>query len=337
MIKMQNFVSESQAVEVLNLKPPSPSTYARFIQKFLKADNPEAPPRATARIHSILMDWVDREVESSGDTFTRNPLRFAPYFKPRASTAGRSWRLPANISRVESRPIGEALASAHLRILVDDWLNTGRDRDGAESPSQRNIHKTLSGWHAVLKFSEQYPASILPSLNTSGFELVVAEPSSGGLQAADFFEAAHFEANRLFGGIIASDWSQRLCKCRHVPCGKYFVPKKLRGSYRHGTFCCREHRNHASSVAVVRAQRSQAKRSLVDLAAKWLVEQDRTSAWRVKADLKLRLAAFLTQRMGKDPSLRTGRESVQVNWVTRNSEAIEKRRLELVNKRRKKQ
>jgi len=41
--------------------------------------------------------------------------------------------------------------------------------------------------------------------------------------------------------------------------------------------------------------------------------------------------------MGKDPSLRTGRESVQVNWVTRNSEAIEKRRLELVNKRRKKQ
>jgi hypothetical protein len=73
------------------------------------------------------------------------------------------------------------------------------------------------------------------------------------------------------------------------------------------------------------------------LAAKWLVEQDRTSAWRGKADLKLRLAAFLTQRMGKDPSLRAGRESVQVNWVTRNSEAIEKRRLELVDKRRKKQ
>jgi len=177
---------------------------------------------------------------------------------------------------------------------------------------------------------DAFPQKLKSSILSVNHQLLLASRTSAGPQAADFFEAAQFEANRLFGGIIASDWSQCLCKCRYRPCGRYFIRAKLRRAYRHGTFCSHEHRNHASAVAVFTAQRSRAKLSLIELAAKWLVQQDRSSPWQGKVDSRRRLAAFLSMRVGQDRNLQSGRESVQLNWVTRNRAAIEKRRLELI-------
>jgi len=330
MVKIQNWVSESEVVKVLNVDPPSPSSYAQFVEAYWTAANPDAPPHVVAKVLALLREWAERGVKNDGGTFTRNPLAHSPYFKPHATTVGQGWRLPDTIPRAKSRSIGAALVSAHLRTLVDDWLDTGRDPTGAESPSQRSIHKRNRVADAVSEFMVQCPASWHPSSDPSGFQLILASRTSAGPQAADFFEAAQFEANRLFGGIIASDWSQCLCKCRYRPCGRYFIRAKLRRAYRHGTFCSPEHRNHASAVAVFTAQRSRAKLSLIELAAKWLVQQDRSSAWQGKVDSRRRLAAFLSMRVGQDRNLQSGRESVQLNWVTRNRAAIEKRRLELI-------
>jgi hypothetical protein len=239
---------------------------------------------------------------------------------------------PDPISPEQSQLIGAALTSAHLRTLADEWLETGRDANGSEYPSQRNLLKTRRGLGAVSEFITQCPPSLGPSIDRSGFGLILAAPDWSRPWAADFFEAQEVTARRLFVGIMASDWMMRLGKCRYPPCGRYFVRSKFRRCYRHGTFCSREHRGRASADAVTKARRSRAKGCLIDAAARWITKMGDRATWPNEPDLKRRLAEFLSKRTLHDPNLRAGREPLKVNWVTRNRLAIEQRRLELAGR-----
>ena len=49
----------------------------------------------------------------------------------------------------ESMPIRVALTSAHLRVYVDEWLQTGRHADGSEWPGQRDLHKAHEALSAL--------------------------------------------------------------------------------------------------------------------------------------------------------------------------------------------
>jgi hypothetical protein len=315
-------------VTVLNAEPPRPASYARFVVAYWKGSTPDAPQERAAQLSSVLREWEEGETRIGRAVFLSNYLAQAPTFKPRAAAPQQGWHLPDTIAPKQSRLIGEALVSAHLRTLVDEWLETGRDPDGSEWPSRRDLHKALRGWQVAAEFLEQSPPTMYPA-ESSGFSLTIAEPHWGRPWAGDFFAAQEVTAGRLFVGILASDWQQRLCKCRYSPCGRYFVGAKVRRSYRHGTFCSREHRAHASADAVTKARRHHARFALVEAAAHWLARRHRSSAWQGDHDLKARLAAVLSEQISRNPYLRAGRESVGVKWVTRNCTAIERRRVEL--------
>ena len=260
--------------------------------------------------------------------FTRNYLLRAPFFRPPAATPEHGWRLPGTVSRRRSRFIADALISAYLRSLVDGWLDSGRQRDGSEWPTRRNIHQAREAWQAVSEFLEQCPPQLMLSAD-SGVDFVIAAPDWRRPWAEDFFQAQQIEARRLLVGVLASEWRDGFCKCRYPRCGRYFVRPKLRPQYRHGTFCSAAHRQQASAEALTKRRRREATRYLIEATARWLCQQN-VSEWQANLRLKNRLLALLAKEVHRKPNLRPGRQPVQMNWITRNSLAIEKRRLGLL-------
>ena len=207
--------------------------------------------------------------------------------------------------------MGEALVSAHLRTLVDEWLETGRNPNGTEWPAGRHLSRALLGWDVTCEFLEQSRLNMRPASATTGFVLTIAQPDWKRPLVADYFAAQKAEAKRLFVGILASEWQERLCKCRYDPCGRYFVSRKLRECYRHGIFCSSEHLGRASADALTKARRSQARRSLTEEAAKWLLNHGcDVAAWQNDRPLKRRLAVYLSRQTTQNSMLRAGREPV---------------------------
>ena len=297
-----------QVIAALNVKPPEPSFYVRFLEKV-------APSEASA-VRSQLEVWLRRNT-NQGALFVRNYLANAPYIQP-PSTQESRWRWPRETSREYKQIITTALVSSHLRILVDEWLDTGRNDEG-ESPGRRSIQMAFKANSAVDKFVRKYPPRFLLG-DYSGFTY----RREGNLEAGNVFEAQNVEATRLFVNLIISDWKTRLCKCRYSYCGKYFLLEKSRSVYRHGTFCSREHRRDASARALTTERRSVAKASLIKSAAQWLAEPGRRSLqhWQSDRALKDRLAKHLSKQMKKKPTLRTRRADVKAHWVTRHCDEI---------------
>jgi hypothetical protein len=327
-MKMLSLVPADEVIRVLNLIPPKPASYVRFVEDYWRASYPEASSDAIAQFAAILGEWQAAEAHSRSPAFTRNYLLRAPFFRPPAATPEHGWRLPGTVSRRRSRFIADALISAHLRSLVDGWLDTGRQREGSEWPTRRNIHQAREAWQAVSEFLEQCPPQLMLSAD-SGVEFVIAAPDWRRPWAEDFFQAQQIEARRLLVGILASEWRDGLCKCRYPPCGRYFVRPKLRQQYRHGTFCSAAHRQQASAEALTKRRRYEATRYLIEATARWLCQQN-VSEWQANIQLKNRLLALLAKEVRRKPNLRPGRQPVEMNWITRNRLAIEKRRLELL-------
>jgi hypothetical protein len=321
MLTIQNAVTEYEVIDLLNIEPPSPSSYAQFVERYWRA----ATPTKRYDVHPsvLLRDWADNAIAG----FVRNYLATSPVFTPRVDAAG-GWGLPVTISREESRLMAAALVSAYLRTHVDDWLETGRNRDGSESPLRRDLLKSFVTHEAFRRHKRNLPRSLPLFPDPRGFRIMIAERLSEP-SAQSFFEAQSVDAQRLFVGIMASDWSERLCKCRYPLCGKYFLCSKVRRSYRHGTFCSPEHRSRASADALTKRRRSDVRRELEEYAARQLAKWRSTSAWQDDNAVKLRLAVSLSTRMNEKAWLRAGRHDVRVNWVTRHSTAIEQRRLRL--------
>jgi hypothetical protein len=69
---------------------------------------------------------------------------------------------------------------------------------------------------------------------------------------------------------------------------------------------------------------------LIDLAAAELVRlQIDGPHWQDDAGLKDRLAAALSQRIGRNPNLHRYRQAVKPNWVTRHRLELERKRLSI--------
>jgi len=229
----------------------------------------------------------------------------------------------------------QRVLASQLRELVDEWLNTGRSTDGRESPSTRNLFRTAKAIQAVRQCAGETPLRLLVDDHLS--ELAVAigtEPASSGLPfsfyLSDSFERGLKEANRRFTGLMASDWKESVCKCRYEPCSRYFLLKKPRRSYAHGTFCCREHHSHASADALTRNLRTRGQRELIEAAARQLLKWGiRDRLWQRDDNRKRRLAEKLCEDVIPRMRSRGYRQEVKVNWVTWHRGQIERKRLEL--------
>jgi hypothetical protein len=329
-IKILNEVSEREVLTALNTQPPDPQTYVRFLEAHWKAANPQASPRPMAALIHRFPPWIADQPTGAAELFTQNYLVRAPFYNPPA-TAPSPPRAPAE--QKLSRVIGDALVSAYLRELVDAWLESGRGTHGSESPAGRNLFRAHHCWEVVYEFLQQHPPSLEPDIQGTGFKLTIAPTRWKPRLSGSFFAIQRARAHRLFIGILTSPWAFRLCKCRHPRCGRYFVATQIRRSYRHGTFCSREHRVYAGAQAFMKQRRKLAQNELIEQAALWLSRGGRTAAWQADPRLKVRLVAALNQRIGRSPDLVAVRGSVGVKWVTRNRAAIERQRKASIGKR----
>jgi hypothetical protein len=141
-------VSKERVLELLNVVPPDPSTYYRFVEKFL---DERSGPEAFAMLKQTEQ-LARQNVQSRQVGFVTNYL--ANECKPSPPPQSvKGWQLPDTISRTEFYSFRDALTSAALRIYVDQWINTGRSPDGSESPKERK----LNIYSAVHKFVHQAP------------------------------------------------------------------------------------------------------------------------------------------------------------------------------------
>jgi hypothetical protein len=218
------------------------------------------------------------------------------------------------------------LLSTKLRKYVNQWLSTGIDKDGCEVPSARKILEYA--FMAVQDYMERYPPRFLLTERGLTVTLVLGGPPGRSMEVRSLFDEIEEEAKRLFTCLITSDWKDRFAKCPYAACGSYFVRPKIRRKYRRGVFCCRRHQALAVAEACTKKLRTTADHALIDLAAKqliaWNVNDDQ---WPADAQLKRRLAAKVAQLMAARPALRSHRQSVRVNWVTRHQQQIEAARV----------
>ena len=178
---------------------------------------------------------------------------------------------------------------------------------------------------------QELPPEFTPVITADdiGFEGLFSQPVEGcGSRGAEqFFRAQMVEAKRLFVATMASEWKERLFKCRHPRCGIYFLNSKTpRRSYKHGTFCRVHLQNWAAALASDQKRTREASQ-LIEAAAKWLVKRRRGPDWQNLKRQKIQLATDISvsQILGR---------AVTVKWVTRNQANIERRRLEITGKSR---
>ena len=331
-MEISNWVTEHEVLAALNVIPPNPSSYARFLDKFLNGAIPD--PSMDGQGHAPLREWESWEsqrIKGRHEGFVLNYLTKAPFLRL-PPPSGQGWQLPPTISREESQPFRDALTSAHLRTYVDEWLDTGLRADGSEWEGQRNVTRAFYANLALWDYLQNAPPTWSPSMDSSGIQLTIAQPSGFKGVARDFFESQIVHAKRLFAGIITSNWKDRLCKCRYSRCGRYFPLPKLRKSYKRGTFCCRKHAKSAAAEASMRKSRTQGLEQLIEAAArKLLASRIAGPQWQDNSGRKRGLAEELCMVISQK-KLHGYREQVEVNWVTRHQATIERKRVELSQK-----
>jgi len=236
------------------------------------------------------------------------------------------------LPRKLTRPFTAAWLSYTLRHFVDAWLQTGRHTDGKEFPSNRRLSD--EGSRAVERYLQRYPPTVSFS-RQEGLIVYTGDTIGHPVGAGKLYEAVEVEARRLFTGLIISDERRRLGKCPH--CGRYFLMLKPRRVYKMGTFCCRSHQMLARALTLTRQRRVQATERRIEFAAEQLLKWNvRTSDWIANDERKRDLASKLSNRVRRNPNLRTKRRDVRdvkVNWVTRHSREIEKRRIQITKRR----
>ncbi len=265
---------------------------------------------------STVLNLVD------GETILRLLNREVPSAQKRSERILRFIAREGKISEKELQKLFHDEVASCFRTPVDQWLRTGVDAGGVESPRSRTIVREHA-MHGVFQYFAMHPPAV--SLGAEGLSVFIGEPPEVPNDWTEFFQNAATEANRLLVGLVLSDWRFNIFKCRYCEC--YYLNPKPRASYLGGTYCSAEHRKSAYAERITAEKRDAAKCGREIVAAKYLVERGvTTSEWHKDAKLKSRVAAAVSIHMAKDPNLCSGRYQVRPHWVSRNCEQIEARR-----------
>jgi len=115
----------------------------------------------------VIRNWIqpDALVDALN---VRPPDRLAELqFAERYAAAG------GDLPRKETRPFAAALLSCALREYVDNWLRSGVNPDGSESPSKRKLFG--SSYAAALEYLDRYPPRVGLD-HRAGVTLDIGEP-----------------------------------------------------------------------------------------------------------------------------------------------------------------
>ncbi len=218
-----------------------------------------------------------------------------------------------------------------LRRWVDEWLDSGREADGAELPTNRSYERAKAVSAVVHKYSTRGNMHLLGTNNglQLWFDLQAEKtlPERAGFEMELFIETVASEKLVLF---LLSDLSNKLAKCRDPACGRYFILKQWNRKYRGGTLCakCQRIRNLKSAVEATEGERDRAVETLHELAANKFKTQilKKVADWHKDTSLKKRMAQYLSEQIDRTPSLaKIYPDGVTARWIARrtNWEEIE--------------
>ena len=146
-MEIESWVTKEAAIAVLNALPPMPGAYVDFLEKLSAS---AVVSLASSRPSSTLTDWCTRAsqmVTSREGGFLQNYLSRAPGLHPSRRTKGQACATSAyDLTKRFLAWLRQALTSAELRLLVDEWIETGTDKDGRESPGARNLRLTRQAY-----------------------------------------------------------------------------------------------------------------------------------------------------------------------------------------------
>lgn len=214
-----------------------------------------------------------------------------------------------------------------LRRYVELWLATGRTEDGTETPSSRRptngIHEIVEDYHRThhvipVPLTDGYAVLTLPPVNrdTLGDERTVdyaneidhhrlASPALRRRgKPTKRFSVAEDAAQRMFVGMLMSDWRLRIASCRK--CGLYFLLSHPKRTYPMGTHCpdCRRKRSLESATRATRQTRGQAARKLWALAGHRFKRRLRKAEnWPWDPKLRTDIIEFLQTEIQKNEAL----------------------------------
>jgi len=236
-----------------------------------------------------------------------------------------------SLASIDPGMVERQIVATRLRKYVDEWIETGVNPNVGELPLKRDLMKASAGAELLREYVEQHRPSLRASTRGLAFVFEVGRPavadgSFAGRHQHDVVTRAFDEAARLFAGLMLSEWGERMCKCRHEACGKYFVKERFRTApLVRGTFCCPEHQRTASAAACVLKSREDMKRELIGRAVAILFQwRVAGPEWQEDSKLKRQLAF----RLSETPLCKRNKLVLKSNWVTRHCNSIETRRLE---------
>jgi hypothetical protein len=233
-----------------------------------------------------------------------------------------------------------SLISTKLRIYIDEWIASGILDDGEDSPMERSLLKAAEATKCLRQFAKQSQPQLFFLPRKLEFIVILDDEDDHPMEQLDFLgkrpgpssaELAMEKTARLFAGMMMSDWPHSICKCRY--CGVYFAKENFRKtSYPHGIYCCREHRQHASSQKCTTERLQRIRANLVSFAAGNLREQGiRNADWQTNSNRKKTLVNAINRHIEKDggSELRKYVGIVHINWVTTHQVEIEHSRSHL--------
>jgi hypothetical protein len=223
----------------------------------------------------------------------------------------------------EAKEPKQFIAHAHQELLqhIDEWIDSGRNADGSESPYQRRCDRAPKAWEDARSFFEYFRYNV-------DWQLIPGEPPQLRLRPRKNRVWGALEARVRNGLILASvllsDLRLRLAKCRYRNCGRrYFLLSHPREkAYANGLFCCTEHNRKEAAMRGTKERRQQTSDRLIEFAAREL------SRYGERPRGKERLVTILNQKIANDPNQQP-RHELKVNWVTRHLQEIQKKAKEL--------
>jgi hypothetical protein len=199
-----------------------------------------------------------------------------------------------------------------LRILVDEWIDSGVLSCGAENASDRNFEKSPAVSLALYSFSKSGHLMLLPYgkaptlwLEQKHMEHVGRkhDPQLDYVQPLSLSFEEIAQAEMTF--ILLSDLRWRLSKCRK--CGVYFLMKHLKRTYSGGIKCelHSQQARQANQLQATAQARANAKVLLYELAAaKFRKKISGVAGWQNDKALKSAIAEYLNVQIQRSDVLR---------------------------------
>jgi|SRR5215472_767103 len=219
---------------------------------------------------------------------------------------------------------GRASVAKQLRDWVDEWINSGRDAHGVETPATRNYEKAQTVERAV----EDYSLGSRMCLMGFGQALYLSFDLFGQTEESVAGKFTLAPAIKTIAGeklvlILLSDLRFKLARCRHQECGKFFILKHWKRTYRNGTFCseCQRQRSHNSALLATANGRERVEEELHLLVAKQFKNQILADpGWHKDPKLKARITRYLNSRIERSAELaKAYPRGITGKWIARES------------------